>query len=89
MTNWAISKEYEQYEQAKSQFITAILRREFGAAVTPEEFNRYDQEFFPQQGQSAEVIEQKRQARQVAIEAMKKAAGPVYSRAEHSSAEPA
>ena len=50
-----------------------------GAAVTPEEFNRYDQEFFPQPGQSAEVIKQKRQARQVAIEAMKKATGPVYS----------
>lgn len=78
-TNWAVSKEYKQYEQAKSQFITAMLRRESGAAIAIEEFNRYDREFFPQVGDDAEVIKQKRDMRNVAIEGMKKGAGPVYS----------
>jgi hypothetical protein len=78
VTNWAVPKEYEQLEQAKSQFITAMLRKESGAAISPSEFQRYDQEFFPQIGNSDEVVKQKAHARQVAIEAMKKATGPGY-----------
>jgi hypothetical protein len=78
VTNWAVPKEYEQLEQAKSQFITAMLRKESGAAISPSEFQRYDQEFFPQIGNSDEVVKQKAHARQVAIEAMKKGTGPGY-----------
>jgi hypothetical protein len=78
-TNWAVSKEFQQYEQAKSQFITALLRRESGAAINADEWSRYDREYFPQVGDDANVIDQKRAARQVAIDAMKKGAGPVYT----------
>lgn len=69
---------YQRYNQAKSQFVTALLRQESGAAIGKEEFNRYDKEFFPQPGDTQEVIEQKAQSRRVAIEAMKKGAGPSY-----------
>lgn len=72
------SQNYQKFAQAKSQFITALLRKESGAAIAPEEFNRYDREFFPQPGDGREVIAQKSQARQVAIDAMKKGAGPGY-----------
>lgn len=77
-TNWGVSDKYQKFEQAKSQFVTALLRKESGAAISATEFDRYDKEFFPQMGDSADVIRQKQNARKVAIEAMKKAAGPVY-----------
>ncbi|MCP1969908.1 MULTISPECIES: hypothetical protein [Bradyrhizobium] len=77
-TNMANTGKYQQYRQARDNFITAILRDESGAAIGSSEFQRYEKELFPQPGDSAAVVAQKRQARQVAIEAMKKAAGPGY-----------
>jgi hypothetical protein len=56
-----------------------LLRRESGAAINADEWSRYDREYFPQVGDDANVIDQKRAARQVAIDAMKKGAGPVYT----------
>jgi len=72
------SSNYQKFGQAKSQFITALLRQESGAAIGKEEFTRYDKEFFPQPGDAPEVVAQKAQSRQVAIAAMKKGAGPGY-----------
>lgn len=72
------SEKYQKFDQAKSQFITALLRKESGAAISPSEFARYEKEFFPQPGNTQEVIEQKRQARKVAVDAMKKGTGPMY-----------
>lgn len=77
-TNWAVSNDYQRFEQAKSQWITAKLRKESGAAIGKEEFDREDREFFPQAGDSADVIAQKQQARAVALGGMKKGAGPGY-----------
>lgn len=76
--NYVRTPEYQQYSQAKSQFITALLRKESGAAINSAEYERYDREFFPQPGDPANVVKQKRDARTVAIDAMKKAAGPAY-----------
>lgn len=76
--SFAQTPNFQKMEQAKSQFITALLRKESGAAIGKEEFNRYDKEFFPQPGNSTEVIAQKAEARRVAIEAMRKTAGPGY-----------
>ncbi len=75
---WLQSQEYQKYSQAKSQFITAVLRKESGAAISHEEFNRYDKEFFPQPGDKPETIAQKAQERKVAVDAMKRVAGPSY-----------
>lgn len=77
-TNWAQSENYQKYQQARNNFITALLRDESGAAIGTPEFNRYEKELFPQPGDGQGVIEQKREARMVAIEGMKKAAGPGY-----------
>lgn len=77
-TNWMKSDKYQKYEQARNNFITALLRDESGAAIGTDEFNRYEKEFFPQPGDGTAVIKQKREARRIAIEAMKKAAGPGY-----------
>lgn len=76
--NYAQSKEYQKYNQAKNKFITSLLRDESGAAIGTQEFKRYERELFPQPGDSAEVIAQKADARKAAIDSMKKAAGPGY-----------
>jgi hypothetical protein len=76
--NYVQSPEYQKYKQASSNFITALLRQESGAAISKSEFDRYDKEYMPQPGDSKEVLAQKAQARQVAIEGMKKGAGPGY-----------
>ena len=76
--NFLQSKEYQKYRQAQDNFITALLRDESGAAIGTQEFKRYERELFPQPGDGPEVIAQKSQARRVAIEAMKKSAGPGY-----------
>lgn len=78
MGNYIQSPEYQKYKQAASNFITALLRQESGAAIGKQEFDRYDKEYMPQPGDSADVLAQKADARRVAIEGMKKGAGPGY-----------
>jgi hypothetical protein len=76
--NYVKSAKYQQYEQAKNNFITALLRDESGAAIGTQEFLRYEKELFPQPGDSSSVIAQKAEARRTATDAMKKSAGPGY-----------
>lgn len=76
--NYVQSPEYQRYKQAASNFITALLRQESGAAISKSEFDRYDKEYMPQPGDGPEVLAQKAEARRVAIEGMKKGAGPGY-----------
>jgi outer membrane protein len=64
------------YQQAKLNFITAILRKESGAAIDSDEFAKEDQKYFPQRGDSDAVLAQKKQARQTAIRTMEIQAGP-------------
>lgn len=76
--NYVQSPDYQKYKQASSNFITALLRQESGAAISKSEFERYDKEYMPQPGDSSEVLAQKTEARRIAIEGMKKGAGPGY-----------
>lgn len=76
--NYIQSPEYQKYKQASSNFITALLRQESGAAISKSEFERYDKEYMPQPGDGPDVLAQKAEARRVAIEGMKKGAGPGY-----------
>ena len=72
------SSSYQKFRQARDSYLTALLRDESGAAIGSQEFNRREKELFPQPGDSESVIKQKRELRTVAIEGMKKAAGPGY-----------
>lgn len=76
--NYVQTPEYQKYKQASSNFITALLRQESGAAINKSEFERYDKEYMPQPGDGPEVLAQKTEARRIAIEGMKKGAGPGY-----------
>jgi hypothetical protein len=65
----------EQYEQAQENWVTANLRKESGAVIGPEEMQKEIRKWFPVVGNSQDVIEQKRQARKIAEESMRRNAG--------------
>ena len=56
----------QRLDQAKRDFINAVLRRESGAVITEAEFANAEQQYFPQIGDGEKVIEQKRKARELA-----------------------
>jgi len=64
--NWTQSAEQQQVEQAQRDFINAALRRESGAAIADSEFSNARQQYFPQPGDSREVIAQKQRNRELA-----------------------
>jgi len=76
--NSVITEGYQKFQQAEREFINALLRRESGAVIADSEYNNFSKQYFPQPGDSPDVIAQKRQSRKVAIDAMKKEAGPNY-----------
>jgi hypothetical protein len=70
------SAEQQKYQQAKLNFITASLRKESGASISPSEYVNEDKKYFPQAGEPDSVIQQKQKARELAIRSMKIQAGP-------------
>ena len=76
--NAVASPERQQVVQAQRNFVNAILRVESGAAISESEFNNAQKQYFPQVGDSKEVIEQKRQNRVTAMKGMAREAGPNY-----------
>jgi len=76
--NLAQSPEYQQFRQARDNFINAQLRRESGAAISPDEYDKADRQYFPMPGDSPEVLVQKERNRQLAVDAMIRNAGQSY-----------
>jgi len=68
----------QQYRQAQENWVRANLRKESGAVIGADEMADEIRTYFPQPGQSAEVIQQKQLARQVTQDAMKTSAGALY-----------
>ena len=62
--------------QARVNFITAVLRKESGASISPSEFATAEKNYFPAPGDSEKTIAQKQKAREMAIKGMKLQAGP-------------
>lgn len=75
VVNKLLSANDQKAEQAQRNFINAVLRRESGATIQPYEFDNANMQYFPQEGDSAEVLAQKRANRREAIEGLKKASG--------------
>ena len=61
------SSERQQYEQGKRDFVNAVLRKESGATITPDEFDNAQKQYFPQTGDSKETVKQKEVNRNTAI----------------------
>jgi hypothetical protein len=78
LPNWLSSSDRQQYDQAKRNFVNAVLRKESGAAINKDEFVNYERQYFPQPGDSDAVIAQKRANRMSAMRGMAREAGPTY-----------
>lgn len=74
--NTALSADQQKVEQAQRNFVNAVLRQESGAVISQQEFDNAKKQYFPQPGDSKEVIDQKRTNRQMAISGFKRIAGP-------------
>jgi hypothetical protein len=72
-----LSDDTQKYQQAKRDFINAVLRKESGAVIGKDEFDSADKQYFPQVNDGAAVIEQKAEARRRAVEGIKLGAGPL------------
>lgn len=64
--------------QAQREFVNSVLRRESGAVISDDEFASAAQQYFPQPGDNAAVIEQKRAARQRALDGVINASQGAY-----------
>lgn len=76
--NYAQSADYQRYDQAKRDFINAVLRRESGAVIAESEFANAERQYFPQPGDSKEVLDQKQANRIEAIKGIGAAGGRGY-----------
>lgn len=65
-----VSPEQQQIEQAQRDFVNAVLRRESGAAISAPEFANATKQYFPQPGDSPQVIAQKKRNREQATALM-------------------
>lgn len=65
------SQEFQLAQQAGKEFLQAILRKDTGAAITPQETAEYGSVYLPVPGDTPAVLEQKRVSRSRALEAMK------------------
>ncbi len=64
------SDEFQKAYQAGGEFLVALLRKDTGAAVTPQEEAYYGRIYLPQPGDGAEVLQQKKLARERAVSAL-------------------
>jgi hypothetical protein len=62
------SADRQKFEQAQRNFINAVLRRESGAAIAESEFDSARKQYFPQPGDSIDVLEQKKMNRERTLE---------------------
>lgn len=76
--NAMLSANQQRVEQAQRNFVNAVLRQESGAVISEPEFENAKKQYFPQPGDTKEVLAQKRQNRLTAIAGFKKIAGPAW-----------
>lgn len=76
--NAMLSPEYQQLDQAKRDFVNAVLRKESGAAISQGEFDNAEKQYFPRPGDSPQVIAQKAHNRRTAMETIANAGGLAF-----------
>lgn len=74
--NYFVSQDTQKLNQAKRDFINAVLRQESGAVIGEQEFANAEQQYFPQPGDGPEVIKQKADNRKNAIAGFRIRSGP-------------
>lgn len=79
LTERAKDPQVKQYEQIKNDFISAVLRQESGAAIGKEERRSEEKKYFPQPGDTPEVLEQKTASRAQALASLSVTGGRAMS----------
>lgn len=69
--NAMVSAEYQQARQAGEEWLSAVLRKDTGAALTAQEMEFYGRTYLPQPGDGPEVLSQKQAARKRAEEGIR------------------
>jgi hypothetical protein len=72
------SPDYKSYKQAKNNAASARLRQESGATISPSEYEADAETLYPQVNDGPDIVEQKRQNREILKASMARAAGPAY-----------
>lgn len=73
--NYFKSDAYRQAENTGRELLAVILRKDTGAAVTPQEFEMYGSIYLPRAGDDAATLQQKRAARKTAIDGLRMGLG--------------
>jgi hypothetical protein len=73
--NYLASEEYQLYDQASTNWVTANLRQESGAVIGIDEMENEKKKYFPQPGDTKAVIKQKKKSRKKAEEGMRAKSG--------------
>jgi hypothetical protein len=73
--NSLVSEGYQRGRRAGEEWLISILRPDTGAAVTPEEWDRYAPTFLPQPGDGPGMLADKTAARKRAADGLKKGLG--------------
>jgi len=74
--NALVDPKYQRYDQARRNFVNAVLRRESGAVISDAEFENANIQYFPQFGDTEETLSQKQRNRQITMEGIRMGAGP-------------
>lgn len=75
--NYLTTPQYQQAQQAGREILAIILRKDTGAAVTPQEFETYSKIYLPQPGDDAATIRAKKESREAAIKGIQQGLGPL------------
>jgi hypothetical protein len=73
-----MSEQFQRYDQAKRDFVNAVLRRESGAVISDAEFANAEKQYFPAPNDDPKTLKQKQQNREEAIRGIAGAAGRSY-----------
>lgn len=76
--NMITSDGAQRQRNAETNFLTAVLRKESGASISPSEFSSGEELYFDRTGDSAALKEQKARNRAQAYEGLKSGAGPAW-----------
>ncbi|QTN45046.1 hypothetical protein H7683_18950 [Ectopseudomonas mendocina] len=81
LANSMVSQERQQAEQSGREVLSAILRKDTGAAITNQEMEIYGKMYLPQAGDSDQVLNQKAEARTRALESIRGGLGTAERKA--------
>lgn len=70
----------QQVEQARRNFVNAVLRVESGASINESEFRNAEKQYFPMPGDLPAVVAQKKANRETAIRSLELQSGPQKSK---------